>query len=191
MSEKLGVLSGPGVEIRAPRIYTIEMRQDDPAKCTSAKMRRMGLARPMSIRSIPKGALVLNPAAEDTLSKADRQSALSFGIVVIDCSWAKAQDLFARLQFRGHQRRLPALLAGNPTNYSKIGALSSLEAVAASLYILGFSNVAKKLLSIYKWGGTFLTLNQEPLDEYSRAESAQQVTKIERSYFPNSQEEHL
>lgn len=169
----------------SPRVFTHEMRQDDPSKCTSAKMRRLGLARTIGLGRINRKALVLNPFSSIPVSKFDRKGALVGGIVVIDCSWVQAQRIFAKGRIDGNQRRLPALLAGNPTNYSKLASLSSLEAVAATLYIINFFGEARRYLSIYKWGETFLTLNKEPLEEYAKAENANEIEKIEREFFPS------
>ncbi len=166
-----------------PRLYTLELHQDDPAKCTSAKMRRMGLSIPITLNRIPRDSLVLNPYADVVLLNSDRFTANQHGLVVIDCSWKKASDVFRR-RIKGVQRKLPALLAGNPTNYSKLSSLSSLEAMAASLYIMGFTEAAQRLLSIYKWGKTFFTLNREPLGDYARASTVQEIMELERSYFP-------
>lgn len=166
-----------------PRIFTFEMHQDDPAKCTSAKMRKMGIAKGTSKQGIPRNALVLNPSADRIVLKMDREMVLQGGIVVIDCSWIRAGEVFGR-RFKGSQRKLPALLAGNPTNYSKLGSMSSLEAVSACLYITNFKEQARRILSIYKWGETFLTLNHDPLEDYSTADSLEQVREMEISYFP-------
>lgn len=166
-----------------PKILTFEMHQDDPGKCTSAKMRRLGFARRVSRGGIPRNALVLNPSADELVSRLDKQFIEKGGIVVIDCSWKKAGDVFD-FRFNGQQRKLPALLAGNPTNYAKIGSLSSLEAVSACLYITGFKKQAERLMTIYKWGDTFLTLNHDPLEEYSKAESQEEIKKAEISFFP-------
>jgi pre-rRNA-processing protein TSR3 len=168
-----------------PRVFVLELKQDDPSKNTSAKMRKFGLAQPTTPSRIPREAIVLNPFSDLVLLPGDRSFALRYGLVVIDCSWVHAQEVFGR-RFRGLQRRLPALIAGNPTNYSKLGALSSLEATAACLYIMGFQEFATKMLSLYKWGETFLLLNNDPLEEYSRAESQEQVKEIEDSYFGNA-----
>lgn len=166
-----------------PRIFTFEMHQDDPAKCTSAKMRKMGFAKNTSKQHIPRNALVLNPSADRIVLKMDREMVLQSGIVVIDCSWVRAGEVFG-LRFNGLQRKLPALLAGNPTNYSKLGSMSSLEAVSACLYITNFKEQARRILSIYKWGETFLTLNHDPLEEYSTADSLERIKEMEISYFP-------
>jgi pre-rRNA-processing protein TSR3 len=79
--------------------------------------------------------------------------------------------------------RLPTLLASNPVNYAKPHKLSSIEALAAGLYIMGFSERASQLLSLFKWGPTFLTLNHEPLEAYSMASSDEEMIKAEAEFF--------
>ena len=76
-------------------------------------------------------------------------------------------------------------MAGNPTNYSKLNSLSSLEAAAAALYIAHFEDYAKRFLSLYKWGSTFLTLNQDALKDYANASSQQEILDLEKDYFGN------
>jgi pre-rRNA-processing protein TSR3 len=168
---------------RVPRIFTLELRQDDPAKCTSAKMRKFGFARSISRSGIPSESIVLNPTAESTLIPTDRDQASRHGLTVIDCSWNLSAGIFDQ-RFRGEQRKLPILLAGNPTNYAKQGRLSSIEAVAGALYILNFKELAGRLLSLYKWGNTFLTLNQDLLEEYSKAKDAGEIKRTELEFFP-------
>ncbi len=171
------------VESGNPHVFTFELHQDDPSKCTSAKMRKLGFARAVIPNRISKEAIILNPFAETTLLKNDGNNALKHGLVVIDCSWVKATDAF-RKRYNGLHRKLPALIAGNPTNYAKLWSLSSVEAAAASLYIMNFYDSAYRLLRIYKWGDTFLSLNHAALDEYSQAESEEELRAIEKSYFP-------
>jgi pre-rRNA-processing protein TSR3 len=75
------------------------------------------------------------------------------------------------------------LLASNPVNYAKPHKLSSIEALAASLYIMGFSERASQLLSLFKWGQTLLSLNAEPLEAYSLARSDEEMRKAEAEFF--------
>ncbi len=162
-------------------IFALEYGQDDPAKCTARKMIRMEMARGVSRKfHASNTTIVLNPYARTTVSPDDRGAK---GILVVDCSWKQAKEIFFR-RLGGKHRRLPALLAANPTNYSKLGILSSLEALAASLYILGEVQHAEMLLSLYKWGPTFTTLNAEPLQAYGNAGSESEVLKLEREFFP-------
>ena len=75
------------------------------------------------------------------------------------------------------------MLAANPTNYSKLGKLSSVEALAGSLFILGCENKATQLLNKFKWGSTFLELNNDLLHDYYNADSSKTIGEIERQYF--------
>lgn len=75
------------------------------------------------------------------------------------------------------------MLAANPTNYSKLGKLSSAEALAGCLFILGYENHAVQLLNKFKWGPTFLELNGELLRDYLNAGSSGAVMETERQYF--------
>jgi pre-rRNA-processing protein TSR3 len=172
-----------GIPEKVPGIFTVELREDDPAKCTSAKMRKFHLARSISLSKISRESIVLNPFAVETVSNSDRSTALRGGIVVIDCSWVKVFSTFKK-HLKGYQRRLPTLMAGNPTNYSKLDSLSSLEAASATMYILGFQNLSERLLSLYKWGETFRSLNINALNDYSKATSQEELRRIETDYFP-------
>ena len=160
----------------------MEMGQDDPVKCTARKMIQMELARRVSRKfHAPDSTLVLNPFAHRILSPPDKGAK---SILVVDCSWNQAQETFFR-KIGGKHRRLPLLLAANPTNYARAGMLSSVEAVAAALYILGEVEESRSYLSIYKWGPTFETLNREPLESYRLSKSEGKVIQEEREYFPS------
>lgn len=162
-------------------VFVIDYGQDDPAKCTAKKMARMGLATEVTRKfHASDKTVVLNPFAGTSLTPQDKGCK---SLLAIDCSWNQAQEVFFR-KIGGKHRRLPGLLAANPTNYSRLGILSSVEAVAAALFILGEEESAKEFLAIYKWGPTFETLNHEPLQEYARAGSESEVEEIEESFFP-------
>jgi pre-rRNA-processing protein TSR3 len=105
-----------------------------------------------------------------------------YGLVAVDCSWERAQVVFGT-RLLGTGRRLPALLASNPVNYAKLHKLSSVEALAAALYILGFKDEASRLLASFKWGENFLTLNREPLEYYSKVGTAEEMSHAEAQFF--------
>jgi pre-rRNA-processing protein TSR3 len=163
-------------------VFALEMGQDDPTKCTARKMIHMDLARGVSRKfHASDKVIVLNPYATRVLSPPDRGSK---AVLAVDCSWNQAQEVFFR-KLGGKHRQLPILLAANPTNYAKASMLSSLEAVAATMYILGEVEEATQYLGIYKWGTTFLTLNAEPLEEYRKARTEGAVLRAEKEYFPH------
>jgi pre-rRNA-processing protein TSR3 len=166
-----------------PAVYVLLLKQDDPRKCTASKIARHRLAKPLfKIRQIPPRSIVLNPFASKVLLPSDRSLAEQNGLVAVDCSWEKIQTAF-RVQMRGEARRLPTLLAANPVNYAKHHKLSSVEALAAALSIMGFREIAVRLLSLFKWGVTFLTLNSEPLESYSLAGNVKAMVDAESQFF--------
>jgi pre-rRNA-processing protein TSR3 len=116
------------------------------------------------------------------LLPSDRILAERYGLVAVDCSWDRARDVFGT-KLLGTGRRLPALLASNPVNYAKLHKLSSAEAFAGALYILGFKDDARRLLASFKWGETFFTLNNEPLESYSEAETTEDMSQAEAQFF--------
>ncbi len=151
--------------------------QDDPKKCTAAKMVKFGLAQ--NIKKIGSKGLVLDPFSEKTLLPKDKSSIYS--IVGIDCSWNLAEQAFSK-KISGIKRKLPPLLAGNPVNYSKLNKLTTVEAISASLIILGFKEQSLELLDKFKWGHTFYELNQNLLDEYSKLKNEEQIEFIQKDY---------
>ncbi len=156
-----------------PRLLVYEFRQDDPKKCTSARLRKSRLVQSLpNMRRIPSSAIVLNPTSSKTLSLEDRELILRSGLVALDCSWNLSEGVFDR-NIPGNNRRLPILLAGNPTNYGIPGRLSTAEALAAALILTGFPQRAKEILSLFKWGETFLSLNHDPLEKYAAAKSSE------------------
>jgi pre-rRNA-processing protein TSR3 len=78
--------------------------------------------------------------------------------------------------------RLPYLLAANPINYGKPYYLTTAEALASALLILGQQEQAKMILSKFKWGLGFISLNSNALLDYSSAKDAGEILLIERDY---------
>jgi len=134
-----------------------------------------------SPKLIHRRGLLLDPLSEYALSPRDRGYALEGGITAVDCSWAHVNELpWAGL--RGVHRALPYLLAANPVNYGKPTRLSTAEALAATLYILGFKPEAERLLSAFKWGAGFLNLNKHLLEAYSTAADSKQVIELQQAF---------
>lgn len=105
------------------------------------------------------------------------------GIVALDCSWEEAEKVFKKFGKRMKRRALPYLLASNPLNYGKPAKLTTLEAFAACLYILGYKQEASKILKIYTWGKQFLKLNREPLKEYSKLSTSKEVIEAQKKFI--------
>ena len=159
------------------KVQVFMLNQDDPSKCTAAKLVKFGIAK--QVRKVSDRTIILDPFAEKIVLRIDRQYIDS--ITAIDCSWEFAQKTF-RKKLGGLPNRLPPLLAGNPVNYSKIAKLTTAEAIAGALYIMNFKDLADSILNKFKWGHTFFELNQDLLREYSNAETDDQMNEISREY---------
>ena len=159
------------------KINLLMFYQDDPKKCTAAKLIKFGLAK--KITKSQSKTVLLHPYSEKTLL--NNEKSLFTSITGIDCSWVLAEQVFQK-NFIGIARKLPPLLAGNPVNYSKINKLTTVEAIAAAAFILGNETLSQNLLEKFNWGHTFLELNENLLQDYKKAESEGEVIEIIRSY---------
>ena len=158
-------------------IDILMFNQDDPKKCTAAKLVRFGLAKKIS--TIRSRTILLHPFSSNTLLNKEKPKANS--ITGIDCSWNKAEKMFQK-KYSGIPRKLPPLLAGNPVNYSKINKLTTVEALASAAFILGNEELCSSLLAKFNWGHTFLELNENLLKDYQNAESEDDVNSIITDY---------
>ena len=72
--------------------------------------------------------------------------------------------------------RAPSLRSiARPQAAGKASKLSCVEAVAATLVIVGLRGRAEQLLTKFKWGPTFLFLNRELFTAYSRCANSAEV----------------
>ncbi|MEM3054940.1 MAG: DUF367 family protein [Candidatus Bathyarchaeia archaeon] len=164
------------------KIVVYHAGQCDPKKCTALKLKRHGLIRIVNqIKFIPKRAVVLNPFSEIAFSPADRKRVEEFGLAALDFSWEHAEKPLIK-SVRGTSRCLPYLIAGNPVNFGSPTKLSTVEALAAALYIAGFREEAERLLSIFKWGHTFIELNIERLESYAKAKDSKSIVEIQKQF---------
>ena len=151
----------------------------DPRKCTVKKLERAGFIRLVKkISQIPRNTLLLDPTAEQALSPADRSVK---SITVLDCSW-EVLNTGAVSSWR-IRRALPFLVAANPVNFGKPCMLSSVEALAAALFIIGEEQQAQDILGKVNWGIRFLEVNEEPLTLYAAAKDSTEVVAIQEQYL--------
>jgi len=105
-------------------------------------------------------------------------------LVALDCSWEHAEKVMLK-RVRGTSRCLPILIAGNPVNFGKPTKLTTVEALVAALYIGGFKEEAHQLLSIFKWGHTFVEINQGRLQNYANAKNSTEIIKLQKHFIEN------
>jgi pre-rRNA-processing protein TSR3 len=141
------------------KLLCLNYQECDPKKCTASKLIKLKLVEKVNkINGLLKNSIILTPFARKELSPLDRSVILRFGLIVIDCSWKNIINLKS-LSYK-NARKLPPLIAANPTNYGKWEKLSSAEAIAAALFITKFFNEANLILSKFSWGIQFKELNK-------------------------------
>ena len=151
----------------------------DPRKCTVKKLEKAGLIRVVKTLSrVPRNTLLLDPTAEQALSPADRAVK---SITVLDCSW-DVLNTGAVSSWR-IRRALPFLVAANPVNFGRPCMLSSVEALAAALWILGEEQQARGILAKVSWGIRFLEVNAEPLSLYATAKDSAGVVEFQGMFL--------
>jgi pre-rRNA-processing protein TSR3 len=163
------------------RLFALHLEQCDPKRCTSKKLARFGMiALRARVHQLPRGGVVLTPESRTALSRDDLPAAEANGLGVIDTSWKHPR--FPEIPHQ-RARALPYLLAANPVNYGKPYVLSSVEALAAALVILGHAEQAQRILAKFAWGVQFLTLNAEPLAEYEKARTRAEVVAAQALFL--------
>ncbi|KAJ7917561.1 hypothetical protein B0H13DRAFT_1995059 [Mycena leptocephala] len=111
---------------------------------------RLSLQRHRRLVSIlPKGKQVISPS--------DRDIILKGGLAVVECSWARLDDV----------------------PFGKIASPHERLRAAAAFYITGFDAYADKLLSGFGWGGSFWKVNRTFLERYKECNTAEEMSAMQ------------
>lgn len=162
----------------------------DPRRCSGKKLARHGLIRELRVGQKFRG-IVLTPNATQVLSPADRNIICEYGAAVVECSWARLDEIpFSKIR-SPHERLLPRLVATNPVNYGKPFKLNCVEALAAAFYVCGASPLGDQLLSKFAWGEHFPVLNRELLVAYRACHSAKEITTAADEIAESEERERL
>ncbi|CAA0839174.1 RNase L inhibitor protein-related [Striga hermonthica] len=166
--------------------------QCDAKRCTGRKLARFGLLKEIlhfffffqELRvSSGFGGVVLSPTGTQCVSQEDLELIRRRGLAVVDCSWARLEDVpFTKLRCAA-PRLLPWLVAANPVNYGRPCELSCVEALAAALIICGEEETGNLLLSKFKWGHAFLSLNRELLKAYSNCKKGADMIVVQNEWL--------
>lgn len=165
-----------------------DLNHCDPKKCSGRKLSRHNLINLLKLGQRFPG-LVLSPVGKQCVSPNDREIIEKFGLAVIDCSWAKIDETpFGKMK-SPHPRLLPFLVAANPINYGKPYQLSCVEALAAAMFITGHKREARFYLSKFSWGHSFLELNDEALELYSKCTDSHSVIEAQEKFLDDARNE--
>ena len=155
--------------------------QCDPKKCTGKKMERLGLLKEIKFNR-NYGGILLTPNGKKICSIEDHDIIATKGICVIDCSWAKFEEMHLDLH-KIETRSLPFMVAVNPVNFGKAYKLSCAEAFAACLFLGGFEKEARFILDHFKWGEHFFKVNEELFGKYKGIKSQDELKEIQEKYI--------
>lgn len=159
--------------------------QCDAKRCTGRKLSRFGLLKELRVTN-GFGGVVLSPVGTHCVSKEDHPIVQRKGLAVVDCSWARLDDVpFVKLRC-GAPRLLPWLVAANPVNYGRPCQLSCVEALSAALIICGEEDTGELLLGKFKWGHSFLSLNRDLLKAYSQCENGTEIINVQNSWLSSA-----
>ena len=160
--------------------------QCDPKKCTGKKLQKLGLLSETKFYPNYPGIL-LTPTGKKIVSIEDSKIIAEHGICVLDCSWAKFNELKLNLS-KIETRSLPYMVAVNPVNYGKAYKLTCAEAIAATMLLGGFEREAKFIMNHFKWGPSFFDVNQELFNLYLKAKTQEEIKQMEDNYIKEEME---
>ncbi|KAI0067533.1 DUF367-domain-containing protein [Artomyces pyxidatus] len=161
----------------------------DPRRCSGKKLARLGLIQDLRVGHRFRG-LVLSPKGKQIVSPSDREIVLQGGLAVVECSWARLDDVpFGKIA-SPHERLLPYLVATNPTNYGKPWRLNCVEALAAAFYLTGFDAYAERLLSGFGWGSAFWNVNRAFLERYKTCTTSDDMTAMQMAILEESEADY-
>jgi hypothetical protein len=85
------------------KIAMWDFGQCDSKKCTGRKLARLGSLKELRVSQGWPG-VILSPSGKQALSKADHEIVKAYGIAVVDCSWAKLDEVpFSKIKGK-HER---------------------------------------------------------------------------------------
>ena len=162
--------------------------QCDRKRCTGLRLVRHKLVKEMRMKQRFAG-ICLSPLGRESICRADAKFIAAHGLSVVDCSWNRVEETPIAQIRCGPPKLLPFLVAANPVNYGRPARLTCAEALAAALYICGWKDQAEALMSKFKWGHAFFSLNEDYLEAYAQCDSAEEVIEAQNRLLTEGREQ--
>ncbi|EAL21947.1 hypothetical protein CNBC0870 [Cryptococcus deneoformans B-3501A] len=162
----------------------------DPKRCSGKKLARHGLINAMRVGQRFRG-IVLTPKGKKVISPEDDEIVQMSGLAVVECSWARLDEVPFNKIKSPYERLLPFLIASNPVNYGKPWRLNCVEALAAGFYITGHADWAEVLLAKFSWGHSFYKLNSHLIERYRTCKDADEIKAMQESIQREMEEERV
>ncbi|AQZ10253.1 TSR3 (YOR006C) [Zygosaccharomyces parabailii] len=160
----------------------------DPKRCSGKKLERLGLIKSLRVGQKFQG-IVVTPNGTGVVCPNDRPLVEENGASVVECSWARLEEVpFNRIGGR-HERLLPYLVAANQVNYGRPWKLNCVEALAACFAIVGRMDWSSELLSHFSYGPSFLEINAELLEIYQQCSDSDSVKAAEKAWLEKIDQE--
>lgn len=160
----------------------------DPKRCSGKKLERLGYIKNLRVGQKFQG-IVVSPNGKGVVCPDDKEIVESFGAAVVECSWARLDEVPFNKIGGKHERLLPYLVAANTVNYGRPWKLNCVEALAACFAIVGHEEWAAKLLENFSWGLTFLDINKELLEVYRQCTDSESVEKAQNEWMAKLEQE--
>ncbi|RDA85570.1 hypothetical protein CP532_5379 [Ophiocordyceps camponoti-leonardi (nom. inval.)] len=162
----------------------------DPKRCSGKRLMKLGLMRELSLGQRYSG-VVISPNAKQVISPADSELLVQYGAAVVECSWARTEEVQWSKVGGKAERLLPYLVAANPVNYGKPWRLNCVEALAAAFYICRRPDWAEQVLAPFSYGPTFLRINLTVLDQYAACQDDAAVKNTEAEWMQRLEREYV
>lgn len=166
-----------------------DLEHCDPKRCSGKRLMHFGLMRELSVGQKFAG-VVVSPNAKAVVSPADRELLEQHGAAVVECSWARVQEVPWGKIGGKCERLLPYLVAANSVNYGRPWRLNCAEALAATFFICGHEDWAHEVLTHFSYGEPFLEINSQLLKRYAACANAEEVKKAEAAWLKKIEREY-
>lgn len=162
--------------------------QCDPKRCSGKKLERLGYIKSLQVGQKFHG-IVMSPNGKSVVCPNDRELVESVGAAVVECSWARLDEIPFHKVGGKNERLLPYLVAANTVNYGRPSKLNCAEALAACFAIVGHVDWAEELLGNFSWGLTFLEINKELLEIYQQCTDSESINRAQDAWLAKIENE--